>query len=445
MPLTLRNGDVYLKRESGKHFAYDVPDIDINDICHVEGLRKALQPTTLRPRAGRKPAFAPARGIPKYKNPCKFRPIMDQSASPCSDTYRAAARYVDLLLSALPSKSHFDHPSIASCIRSLRRQSSRLSASFGCHLVPWSDDIASAFTAIPHGGTLKAWDTFHEIAIRLGLTEAYVSKGRVVVIGATRTKACWKCPRVSCFINIFAVDIRPIVERHCKNNYFLVGKRLGREVIGHPMGSQLSPVLCRMWLAYKELVWLGRYRLLYAEWELWQIVHYMDDIRTFAIVPLVVLPEFVKKFLKTMNRQIYDEAVELEEDSIAPFVGLTIPMEYPICNFWWHPTAKFVHRGSSYTPSASDWMPHPLQHSRGWRPEAITRGIIFAALHKCVTLSSDRQMFCKALLEYLQLIHFQAEVDLQTLHKFCLEWSSHPQRMQFEQPVQCILSLLSHS
>ena len=114
----------------GSSFRYNMTDwLEVQNIS-LRGVADSLQPGLLnsdhreivRKKLGQRQAdWTPVRIIFKHKDLSKVRPLGDQSVSPTALLFRVIARCIELCLSALPVKSHFDRTSHEAVVQFLQQ------------------------------------------------------------------------------------------------------------------------------------------------------------------------------------------------------------------------------------------------------------------------------------------------------------------------------------
>ena len=174
-------------------FSYCFPEsawLDLKNLV-IPGLRKELQPEVLNKQFHRVWVATLGKREPSWR---RVRILGDQSTSPLSVLFRIMSRFIDLCLSALPARCHWDKTT--------------------------------------HG--------------------AFISELEVDAEGKKSPNASWSQKTKRAWIQVILDDVEPVLYVALKFMQVLYGKTKGRQIRGVMIGSNLGSALFRMVLICHE-------------------------------------------------------------------------------------------------------------------------------------------------------------------------------------------------
>ena len=323
----------------------------------------------------------------KNKSLEKYRPITSYAAHPYKRLFNAAARGLNFILENCVAK-HFNLAKICnlkSVVEGINEKLSSSNFDYNC----LTGDLANMYTSLDHSSIRAAihWVLFETSKTRFrdrGMVSIPVSKadndvhfGRSVDSDGSRITLSYK-------------EIVKIVDFDLSNSFFKIGSFLGKQTMGIPMGSPLSPALAVIVCAfyenrlYKMIENFGWNNTIVG-------TRYMDDILSFVTHDGSPLSRLRADCILNFLRFGYHKNMDLEcEDTSIPFKFLStvvsaVPGSPVSISFHSKNASSIRSRG------VQDFL--TFQHYGSVSPPSQKLSVVISALHRICMSSMNLDDF----------------------------------------------------
>ena len=382
----------------GTNFSYDLSShhwLQLEDLT-IPGLEDALQPKQLNKRfsrlwakmlSSRTESWGMVRALPKQKNLSLGRPLGDQSSNPLALLCRVLGRVLHLCMDELPKEWHFDRPTHAAVVQSLREirdrpygSNTQLSGLENTGLFILSRDVDNGYMRIQHEEAIKAWKYIHAAMMAFKRREAWVSP-------YAQGGASWIKQKGQCCVRFSLENVEPLFAFLFRHMQFSLGAKQGWQTEGIMMGQAAGGAIFRLVLVAHEMKAMTS-----VEWQTFQQenkhcsfsgIRFVDDIRIAIVYPLSLGHEWASARARQTLSFVYPSHLVMKDDAVNPFVGMKLlPKDSTLqwCAYY-KPLGETVHYASRYTQALLPWNSFST-------PETFT-AVLFGGFSRCKHLSSN--------------------------------------------------------
>ena len=352
-------------------------------------------------RTGPKTSVPYAHILPKFKDPSRYRAVVDCKFHPTNKPAWVCQKALMYIISTL-SKTHFNLTKTQDFLKGMQTHMAELKQQNDqeIHFLPFSMDIKEMFTGLPQQTIKNAVDFLLQYATTL-------NRRNVVHIRVPkdRSEHCgWgKSANLSEVYQISFGQIRNVVKFHVGSAYFKVGEMILLQKAGVPIGGVLSTALAVATCVYSETSFL---KALGPDLKNLRVIRYVDDITGLVAFLANDPTSFIQaqNLVLKLQNECYPEELVLKTEpiqkgkykfleTITTVQGNTIKLRHLSKNH-----AHIKHHGIQKVYS--------IQHAHSYSPWSSKYGV---ALSRFIAISehcSSRSLLVKSANEFFMEMQF---------------------------------------